>query len=185
MRPSTRKGSVTSGPFLPGGAQCVLGLFPWDTEGGREIRESTGGLPQDPRPLGLAHRRRRISHVRAVAAPHGEVLVLTKRTLHDSATSYAQGGIAAALGAVRQSSLPTPEAVFATGEFVDGVPVYRLPTVNVTVSRKAALAEMAAESASTGDRAAGHRREVFEERRARFEGRAPAQLAQSQETPSR
>jgi L-aspartate oxidase len=32
-------------------------------------------------------------------APHGEVLILTKRTLHDSATSYAQGGIAAALGA--------------------------------------------------------------------------------------
>jgi L-aspartate oxidase len=33
------------------------------------------------------------------AASHGAVLVLTKRTLHDSATSYAQGGIAAALGA--------------------------------------------------------------------------------------
>ena len=33
------------------------------------------------------------------AAAHGDVLILTKRTLHDSATSYAQGGIAAALGA--------------------------------------------------------------------------------------
>src|SRR5919107_3872606 len=33
------------------------------------------------------------------AAEHGDVLVLTKRSLHDSATSYAQGGIAAALGA--------------------------------------------------------------------------------------
>ena len=54
----------------------------------------------------------------------------------------------AAIGAVLQSSLPTPEAAFATGEFVNGVPVYRLPTVNVTVSRKAALAEMAKEDAA-------------------------------------
>ena len=53
----------------------------------------------------------------------------------------------AAIGAVHQSSLPMPEAAFATGEFVSGVPVYRLPTVNVTVSRKAALAEMAREDA--------------------------------------
>ena len=33
------------------------------------------------------------------AAEHSEVLVLTKRSLFDSATAYAQGGIAAALGA--------------------------------------------------------------------------------------
>jgi L-aspartate oxidase len=33
------------------------------------------------------------------AAEHGPVIVLTKRTLFDSATAYAQGGIAAALGA--------------------------------------------------------------------------------------
>src|SRR5215217_1884944 len=33
------------------------------------------------------------------ASEHGEVLVLTKRTLFDSSTAYAQGGIAAALGA--------------------------------------------------------------------------------------
>lgn len=33
------------------------------------------------------------------ASSHGDVLVLTKRTLFDSATAYAQGGIAAALGA--------------------------------------------------------------------------------------
>src|SRR2546423_2844153 len=33
------------------------------------------------------------------ASDHGEVLLLTKRSLFDSATSYAQGGIAAALGA--------------------------------------------------------------------------------------
>ena len=33
------------------------------------------------------------------ASQHGDVLLLTKRTLFDSATAYAQGGIAAALGA--------------------------------------------------------------------------------------
>jgi L-aspartate oxidase len=33
------------------------------------------------------------------ASEHGDVLLLTKRSLFDSATSYAQGGIAAALGA--------------------------------------------------------------------------------------
>lgn len=33
------------------------------------------------------------------AAEHGDVLVLTKRSLFDSATAYAQGGIAAAIGA--------------------------------------------------------------------------------------
>ena len=33
------------------------------------------------------------------ASEHGDVLVLTKRSLFDSATAYAQGGIAAALGA--------------------------------------------------------------------------------------
>ena len=38
--------------------------------------------------------------------------------------------------------------------------------------------------AMTGDRAAAHRRQVFEERRARFEGRPPAHMAQS-ETPAR
>ena len=33
------------------------------------------------------------------ASQHADVLLLTKRSLFDSATSYAQGGIAAALGA--------------------------------------------------------------------------------------
>jgi hypothetical protein len=39
------------------------------------------------------------------------------------------------------------EGAVATGEFVNGVPVYRLPSVNVTASRKAELAKMAQEEA--------------------------------------
>jgi len=35
----------------------------------------------------------------------------------------------------------------ATGEYVDGLPVYRLPSVNVTVSRSAELARIAREDA--------------------------------------
>jgi hypothetical protein len=43
--------------------------------------------------------------------------------------------------------LTSPAVGVATGEYVAGVPVYRLPAVNVTVSRSAALAEMAKEDA--------------------------------------
>ena len=53
----------------------------------------------------------------------------------------------ATVGAVRHSSLASPAVGVATGEYVDGVPVYRLPAVNVTLSRSAALAEMAKEDA--------------------------------------
>jgi hypothetical protein len=53
----------------------------------------------------------------------------------------------ATVGAVRHASLSAPAIGVATGEHVNGVPVYRLPTVNVTVSRSAALAEMAKEDA--------------------------------------
>ena len=38
-------------------------------------------------------------HTALRASSEGEVMVLTKRSLFDSATAYAQGGIAAALGA--------------------------------------------------------------------------------------
>ena len=43
----------------------------------------------------------------------------------------------------------------------------------------------AAGTVVTGDRASVHRREVFEERRARFERRGSAQVAQVRETPDR
>ena len=53
----------------------------------------------------------------------------------------------AAIGAVRHSSSPAAALGVATGEYVDGVPIYRLPSVNVTVSRQAELAKMAQEEA--------------------------------------
>lgn len=52
---------------------------------------------------------------------------------------------ATATVAMRPAFAPTPMTAIATGEYVDGNPVYRLPTVNVTVSRKAELAKMAQE----------------------------------------
>jgi hypothetical protein len=42
---------------------------------------------------------------------------------------------------------PIPMVGVATGEYVDGKAVYRLPTVSVTVSRRAELAKMAEEEA--------------------------------------
>jgi len=47
----------------------------------------------------------------------------------------------------------------------------------------AAQAAPAAPVAITADRAAAHRREVFEERRARFEGQAPTQLVDAPQYP--
>jgi L-aspartate oxidase len=53
------------------------------------------------------------------AAEHGDVLVLTKRSLFDSATSYAQGGIAAALGAGDSPELHRRDTLAAGGALCD------------------------------------------------------------------
>ncbi|MFP5353763.1 MAG: L-aspartate oxidase [Gemmatimonadota bacterium] len=53
------------------------------------------------------------------AAEHGDVLVLTKRSLHDSATSYAQGGIAAALGAGDSPELHRKDTLAAGAALCD------------------------------------------------------------------
>ena len=53
------------------------------------------------------------------AAASGDVLVLTKRTLHDSATSYAQGGIAAALGAGDSPELHRQDTLAAGAALCD------------------------------------------------------------------
>ena len=46
---------------------------------------------------------------------------------------------------VARTAVATPMTGVATGEYENGVPVYRLPSVAVTVSRSAELARMARE----------------------------------------
>ena len=53
-------------------------------------------------------------------------------------------------------AVQSPVAGVATGQYVDGVAVYRLPSVNVTVSRSAELARSAREDALTMSAQAGH-----------------------------
>lgn len=53
------------------------------------------------------------------ASTNGEVLVLTKRSLFDSATAYAQGGIAAALGAGDSPELHRKDTLAAGGALCD------------------------------------------------------------------
>ena len=52
-------------------------------------------------------------------AEHGDVLLLTKRTLFDSATAYAQGGIAAALGAGDSPALHRQDTLAAGAALCD------------------------------------------------------------------
>ncbi|MBA2686569.1 MAG: L-aspartate oxidase [Gemmatimonadaceae bacterium] len=53
------------------------------------------------------------------ASTNGEVMVLTKRSLFDSATAYAQGGIAAALGAGDSPELHRKDTLAAGGALCD------------------------------------------------------------------
>src|SRR6187551_1595496 len=57
------------------------------------------------------------------ASQHGEVLLLTKRTLFDSATAYAQGGIAAALGAGDSPELHRKDTLAAGAALCDAAAV--------------------------------------------------------------
>jgi L-aspartate oxidase len=57
------------------------------------------------------------------AADHGHVVVLTKRTLRDSATAYAQGGIAAALGAGDSTELHRQDTLAAGAALCDAAAV--------------------------------------------------------------
>jgi L-aspartate oxidase len=57
------------------------------------------------------------------ASEWGEVLVLTKRSLFDSATAYAQGGIAAALGAGDSPELHRQDTLAAGGALCDATAV--------------------------------------------------------------
>ena len=57
------------------------------------------------------------------ASQHGEVLLLTKRSLFDSATAYAQGGIAAALGAGDSPTLHRRDTLAAGAALCDAAAV--------------------------------------------------------------
>jgi L-aspartate oxidase len=57
------------------------------------------------------------------ASDHGDVLLLTKRSLFDSATAYAQGGIAAALGAGDSPSLHRQDTLAAGAALCDAAAV--------------------------------------------------------------
>ncbi|MEO7520770.1 MAG: L-aspartate oxidase, partial [Gemmatimonas sp.] len=62
-------------------------------------------------------------HTAARASAHGPVTVLTKRTLFDSATAYAQGGIAAALGAGDSPELHRRDTLAAGAALCDAAAV--------------------------------------------------------------
>src|SRR5258707_8321545 len=57
------------------------------------------------------------------ASQHGDVLLLTKRSLFDSATAYAQGGIAAALGAGDSAELHRLDTLAAGAALCDAAAV--------------------------------------------------------------
>ncbi len=57
------------------------------------------------------------------ASEHGDVLLLTKRSLFDSATAYAQGGIAAALGAGDSTELHRRDTLAAGAALCDAAAV--------------------------------------------------------------
>jgi len=60
------------------------------------------------------------------ASQHGDVLLLTKRSLFDSATAYAQGGIAAALGAGDSPALHRQDTLAAGAALCDASAVQAL-----------------------------------------------------------
>jgi len=57
------------------------------------------------------------------ASEHGDVMLLTKRSLFDSATAYAQGGIAAALGAGDSPALHRQDTLAAGAALCDAAAV--------------------------------------------------------------
>ncbi|MEX2182471.1 MAG: L-aspartate oxidase [Gemmatimonadaceae bacterium] len=62
-------------------------------------------------------------HTALRTSDHGDVVVLTKRTLKDSATAYAQGGIAAALGAGDSPELHRIDTLAAGAALCDAAAV--------------------------------------------------------------
>ena len=81
----------------------------------------------------------------------------------------------------RVARTPTPPGTIIAKSIAGVALIALFAWIGVTgdrndASESAAQAVAGARVAITADRAAAHRREVFEERRARFEGQAPTQL---------
>ncbi len=85
------------------------------------------------------------------AAQHGEVVVLTKRSLFDSATAYAQGGIAAALGAGDSPELHRRDTLAAGAALCDRAAVDVLVTEGPTRVRELRAAGAHFDLEPTGD----------------------------------
>src|SRR5688500_6340095 len=85
------------------------------------------------------------------AADHADVLVLTKRTLFDSATAWAQGGIAAALGAGDSPELHRKDTLAAGAALCDARAVQVLVTEGPDRVRELLAAGADFDMTSSGD----------------------------------
>src|SRR5256885_4854674 len=85
------------------------------------------------------------------ASQHGDVLLLTKRSLFDSATAYAQGGIAAALGAGDSPELHRRDTLAAGAALCDAAAVQVLVEEGPTRVRELQTAGARFDLDPTGD----------------------------------
>ena len=85
------------------------------------------------------------------ASEHGDVLLLTKRSLFDSATAYAQGGIAAALGAGDSPELHRKDTLAAGAALCDAEAVHVLVEEGPTRVRELQVAGADFDLDPTGD----------------------------------
>ena len=85
------------------------------------------------------------------ASEHGDVLLLTKRSLFDSATAYAQGGIAAALGAGDSPALHRQDTLAAGAALCDAAAVQVLVEEGPARVRELQTAGAALRSRSDAD----------------------------------
>ena len=97
--------AACSGPLRPSTTTSRTELRPSAVSGSRAMLVVGSGV------AGL--------HTAWRASEHGDVLVVTKRTLFDSATAYAQGGIAAALGAGDSTELHRKDTLAAGAALCD------------------------------------------------------------------
>ena len=97
------------------------------------------------------------------ASQHGDVMLLTKRSLFDSATAYAQGGIAAALGAGDSPALHRQDTLAAGAALCDAAAVQVLVEEGPARVRELQTAGAALRSRSAGPPEARTRGGALEE----------------------